>query len=90
MFHKEKRRTPRTKMPITLEAASEARRNIAGFAIRTPLVRLNTDDHEVYLKRVLPARLRKLGFLLGQEAADGGSADLKLAGDFGFADSLPM
>ena len=29
-------------------------------------------------------------FLLGQEAADGGSADLKLAGDFGFADSLPM
>ena len=29
-------------------------------------------------------------FLLGQEAADGGSADLKLAGDFGFADSLPV
>ena len=24
-------------------------------------------------------------FLLGQEAADGGSADLKLTGDFGFA-----
>jgi threonine dehydratase len=37
-------------MPITLEAALEARRNIAGFAIRTPLVRLNTDDHEIYLK----------------------------------------
>jgi hypothetical protein len=27
-------------------------------------------------------------FLLGQEAADGGSADFKLAGDLGFADSL--
>jgi threonine dehydratase len=37
-------------MPITLEAASEARRNIAGIAIRTPLVRLNIDDHEIYLK----------------------------------------
>ncbi len=29
-------------MPTRLEAAVEARRNIAGFAIRTPLVRLNT------------------------------------------------
>lgn len=38
------------KMPITLESAHEARRNIAGFAIRTPLVRLNTDEHEIYLK----------------------------------------
>ena len=28
-------------------------------------------------------------FLFGQEAADGGSADLKLACDLGFADSLP-
>jgi threonine dehydratase len=37
-------------MPITLEAAAEARRNIAGIAIRTPLVRLNIDDHEIYLK----------------------------------------
>jgi threonine dehydratase len=37
-------------MPITLEAALEARRNIAGFAIRTPLIRLNTDGHEIYLK----------------------------------------
>ena len=37
-------------MPITLEAAQEARRNIAGIAFRTPLVRLNTDDHEIYLK----------------------------------------
>jgi len=37
-------------MPITLEAAAEARRNIAGIAMRTPLVRLNTDDHEIYLK----------------------------------------
>src|SRR5580692_11179557 len=37
-------------MSITLEAAAEARRNIAGIAIRTPLVRLNTDDHEIYLK----------------------------------------
>jgi threonine dehydratase len=37
-------------MPITLEAAAEARRNIAGIAMRTPLVRLNTDDYEIYLK----------------------------------------
>jgi threonine dehydratase len=37
-------------VPITLEAASAARRKIAGFAIRTPLVRLNSDDHEIYLK----------------------------------------
>ena len=29
-------------------------------------------------------------FLLSEEAADGGSADLKLACDFGFADSLPV
>jgi len=33
-----------------LDAAREARRNIAGVAMRTPLVRLNTDDHDVYLK----------------------------------------
>ncbi|MGA3187970.1 MAG: pyridoxal-phosphate dependent enzyme [Bryobacteraceae bacterium] len=41
------------KMPITLDAAREARLNIAGIAIRTPLVRLNTDaagEHEIYLK----------------------------------------
>jgi threonine dehydratase len=40
-------------MPTTLDAAAEARRNIAGIAIRTPLVRLNTDGagkHEIYLK----------------------------------------
>jgi threonine dehydratase len=37
-------------MAITLEAAAEARRNIAGMAMRTPLVRLNSDEHEVYLK----------------------------------------
>lgn len=37
-------------MPVTLEAAEEARRNIAGVAMRTPLVRLNTDEHDVYLK----------------------------------------
>jgi threonine dehydratase len=37
-------------MPITLEAAMEAHRNIAGIAMRTPLVRLNADEHEVYLK----------------------------------------
>jgi addiction module HigA family antidote len=35
---------------------------------------------EAQRQRVLPARLRKLGFLFGQEAADGGSADLKAAG----------
>jgi threonine dehydratase len=37
-------------MPITLEAAQEARHNITGFALRTPLIRLNVDDHEIYLK----------------------------------------
>jgi threonine dehydratase len=45
-------------MPITLEAAEDARRNIAGIAIRAPLVRLNTDgiqregggEHEIFLK----------------------------------------
>jgi threonine dehydratase len=37
-------------MPITLEAALEARQNIAGVAMRTPLVRLNSDEHDVYLK----------------------------------------
>jgi threonine dehydratase len=37
-------------MPITLEAALEARQNIAGVAMRTPLVRLNVDEHEIYLK----------------------------------------
>lgn len=36
-------------MPITLEAAEEARANLAGTAIRTPLVRLNAEP-EVYLK----------------------------------------
>jgi len=40
-------------MPITLRAAEEARTRIAGIALRTPLVRLNTDGngkHEVFLK----------------------------------------
>src|SRR5271166_6649940 len=37
-------------MPITMEAVQEARLNIAGIAMRTPLVRLNADEHEVYLK----------------------------------------
>lgn len=37
-------------MPVTLEAAREARRNIAGIALRTPLVRLNSDEHDIYLK----------------------------------------
>src|ERR1700722_6128228 len=48
-------------MPITLRAAEiaeDARRNIAGIAIRTPVVRLNTDaiqrsgggEHEIFLK----------------------------------------
>jgi threonine dehydratase len=37
-------------MPITVEAALEARQNIAGFAIRTPLVRFHIDEHEIYLK----------------------------------------
>ncbi len=38
-------------MLITLEQVEEARRNIAGVALRTPLVRCNTDaSAEVYLK----------------------------------------
>jgi threonine dehydratase len=36
-------------MPITLDAARQARRNIAGTALRTPMVRLN-GEHEIYLK----------------------------------------
>jgi threonine dehydratase len=38
-------------MSVTLNSAREARRNIAGTALRTPLVRLNADSaHEVFLK----------------------------------------
>jgi threonine dehydratase len=38
-------------MPVTLEEVQEARHNIAGTALRTPLVRLNADAAaEVYLK----------------------------------------
>jgi threonine dehydratase len=37
-------------MPITLAQAEEARRNIAGIAFRTPLIRLNSDSHEAFLK----------------------------------------
>jgi threonine dehydratase len=36
-------------VPITLPQVEEARRNIAGIALRTPVVRLNADP-EVYLK----------------------------------------
>jgi len=38
-----------TAMPISVSEAQQARRNIAGFALRTPLVRLNADG-ELYLK----------------------------------------
>ncbi len=45
-------------MPTPVEAAEQARQNIAGIAIRTPLIRLNTEgihqngslEHEIYLK----------------------------------------
>jgi threonine dehydratase len=37
-------------MPISVESARQARLNIQGLAIRTPLIRLHLDDHEVYLK----------------------------------------
>ena len=38
-------------MSITLAAMEEARRRIAGIALRTPLIRLNADvEHEVFLK----------------------------------------
>jgi threonine dehydratase len=36
-------------MSVNLQAAEDARRNIAGFALRTPLVKLNS-DHPVFLK----------------------------------------
>jgi threonine dehydratase len=36
-------------VPLTLAAVEEARRNIAGIALRTPVVRLNADP-DVYLK----------------------------------------
>ncbi len=36
---------------MTLRSAEQARQNIAGIALRTPLVRLNSElDHEVFLK----------------------------------------
>ena len=38
-----------TAMPISVSEAREARRNIAGFALRTPLVRCNAEP-ELYLK----------------------------------------
>lgn len=37
-------------MPITLAQVEEARRNIAGTALRTPLVRFNSDVPDLYLK----------------------------------------
>jgi threonine dehydratase len=37
-------------MPITLTQVEEARRNIAGTALRTPLVRFNSDTPDLYLK----------------------------------------
>ena len=43
-------------MPTTLQSARDARQRIAGFAIRTPLVRLESDEinrigqHRIYLK----------------------------------------
>jgi len=38
-------------MPVSIAQAEEARRNIAGIAMRTPLVRCNTDDPaNLYLK----------------------------------------
>jgi threonine dehydratase len=39
-------------MPVTLAAVEDARRHIAGAALRTPLVRLNCSDApaEVFLK----------------------------------------
>jgi threonine dehydratase len=37
-------------MPVSLEQVNEARRNIAGTALRTPLVPLNADPAGIYLK----------------------------------------
>src|SRR5690349_13173170 len=36
--------------PVSIEAVRESAKRIAGTAIRTPLVRLNVDDADVYLK----------------------------------------
>jgi threonine dehydratase len=41
-------------MPIAVAQAEDARRNLSGIALRTPLIRLNTDgipgSHEIFLK----------------------------------------
>lgn len=37
-------------MTIALSRVEEARRNIAGFALRTPVVRLETEPYDVFLK----------------------------------------
>jgi len=37
-------------MSLNLQAAAEARANISGIAIRTPLVRLNAAEHAIFLK----------------------------------------
>jgi hypothetical protein len=54
-------------------------------------VRAEADGREISVSfRQGCVKGRESRFLWGQEAADGGSADLKPSGDFGFADSLPM
>jgi len=60
---------------------------------RTVYSRLTVNEDlikDVGARSVLPARLRQLGFLLGQEAADRGSAYFELAGDLGFADTFAV
>src|SRR6266700_3769401 len=64
-----------------------ARRNLSEVARLTPARWAASRNVSFRQGCVRPSDSR---FLLCQEAADGGSADLKLAGDFGFADSLAM
>jgi len=70
-------------MLISLEQVQEARRNIAGSAIRTPLVRLNTFDAagEVYLKL---ENLQPIGSFKIRGAANA----MALAGDSAIAHSV--
>jgi hypothetical protein len=78
--------------PQMTEGAEEPARALRAHQAQVLLAAGNPDIDAAPVWRkvscVLPARLLKLGFLLGQEAADRGSADFKLAGDLGFAAAL--
>ena len=85
--------TRRAKKHSTLSAVvvrfSRARGHYERQGILVEEPALQKAEHEC-IQGVLPARLRKLGFLWGQDAADGGSADVERACNLGFADALPV